>query len=99
MKTWLRMTGGLIVWGVHLTGVYLISSIADVVATADDPAWRMAALAFSGLCALIAAGVFGIAARRLASPSPRFPDQMAALGAGIAVIAIIWQAMPTLIGH
>lgn len=99
MKTWLWMTGGLIVWAVHFVGVYLISSTADVVATADDTRWRMAGLAFSGLCALITAGLFGTAARRLASPSPRFPDQMAAFGSGIAVIAIIWQALPTLIGH
>lgn len=99
MRTWAWMTGGLIVWGVHFIGVYLISSVADVVATADDARWRMAALAFSGLCALIAAGVLATAVRRPASPSARFPDQMARLGAGIAVIAIIWQALPSLIGH
>lgn len=99
MKTWAWMTGGLIVWAIHFIGVYLISSVADVLATADDVRWRMAGMAFSGLCVLLAAGVLVMAARRLASRSPSFPDQMAAFGAGIAVIAIVWQALPTLVGH
>lgn len=99
MKTWAWMLGGLTVWAVHFVGVYLVSSVADVVATADDAGWRMAALAFSGLCALIAAGLVWASVRRLNRRGPGFPDQMAALGSGVSLIAIVWQALPTLIGH
>lgn len=99
MKTWAWMLGGLIVWAMHFLGVYLISSLADVVTTADDPRWRMAGLAFSGVCGLITAALLWAAARRLRRRTPLFPDQMAALGAGVSLIAIVWQALPTLIGH
>lgn len=99
MKTWAWMTGGLIVWAIHFVGVYTLSSLADVVVTADDVRWRMAGLAFSGACVLIAGALLWTAARRLRRPAPRFPDQLAALGSGLSVIAIVWQALPTLIGH
>ncbi|KQW79804.1 hypothetical protein [Brevundimonas sp. Root1279] len=93
------MTGGLIVWAVHFIGVYLISSVADVVATADDAGWRMAGLAFSGLCALTAAASLWAALRRLRDRKDAFAGQIAAFGSGVAVIAIVWQALPTVIGH
>lgn len=102
MRAWAWMTGGLIVWTVHFLGVYLISSLADVAATADDPAWRMAGLAFSLACVLAAALLLWMSVRRLrlAGDGPtRFSDQLAALGAAVAVIAIIWQSLPTLIGY
>ena len=95
MKTWAWMLGGLIVWSVHFIGVYLISSVADVVATADDGGWRMAGLAFSGVCVLITGGILVVVFRR---GRLGFADQMAALGATIGLIAICWQALPTLIG-
>lgn len=100
MKAWGWMMGGLIVWAIHFLGVYVISSVGDVVATADDPLWRMAALAFSGLCALASAALLWLAARRLrATRGPRFQDQMAAFGAAISFVAICWQAIPTVIGY
>ncbi len=98
MKTWAWMTGGLWVWAVHFTGVYAIASLADVVAEADSPGWRMAALAFSGLCALAAAVILQAALRRVGRRGS-FADRIAALGSGLAVIAIVWQALPTVIGH
>lgn len=102
MRAWAWMTGGLIVWAVHFVGVYALSSLADVVASADDPVWRAAALAFSGVCVLASAFLLALAAKRLRrgdGEGRRFSDQLAALGAGIAFIAIIWQALPTVIGY
>lgn len=96
------MTGGLLVWAVHFLGVYTLSSLADVVARADDPAWRGAGLAFSGVCVLALAVLLALAARRLrrtGGEGGRFPDQLAALGAGLALVAIIWQSLPTVIGY
>lgn len=102
MRRWAWMLGGLIVWTIHFMGVYAIASLADVVARADDPAWRMAALAFSALCLSVAVGLALWAARRVRrrSEAPTgFGDQLALLGAGVAAVAIVWQALPTVIGH
>lgn len=96
------MSGGLIVWAVHFIGVYALSSVADVVASADDPAWRAVGLAFSGVCVLASTVLLVLAARRLRrtdGEAGRFPDQLAALGAGLAVVAIVWQALPTVVGY
>ena len=102
MKAWAWMTAGLLVWAAHFLGVYGLASLADVVASADDPFWRVAGLGFSGLCLLGAGALLGLAVRRLRRPVDevgRFPDQLAALGAGIACVAIAWQTLPTVIGY
>ena len=102
MRRWAWMLGGLIVWTVHFMGVYAIASLADVVSRADDLVWRMIGLAFSAACLLAALVLTGWAARRLRrreDPSAAFGDQLALLGGGVAAIAIIWQALPTVIGY
>ena len=102
MGRWLWMLGGLIVWAVHFMGVYAIASLGDVVSEADDPVWRMTGLAFSGVCLLAALGLTFLAGRRLGeadTPAVGFGDQLAVMGGGVAVVAIAWQALPTLVGH
>ena len=94
--------GGLILWAAHFLGVYAIASVADVVATADDPAWRMAGLGFSAVCVLAGVALGLIALRRLRRAEGEvsgFRRELAALGFGVAVVAMIWQALPTLTGH
>lgn len=102
MLRWAWMMGGLIVWTVHFMGIYAIASLADVVSRADDFGWRMGGLAFSGACVLAAVALTAAAARRArrpADPSARFGDQLALLGGGVATVAIVWQALPTVIGY
>ena len=101
MRAWGWMTGGLVVWGAHFLGVYVIASIADVVATADDLSWRVASLVFSGLCLAAALGLLVLALGRLRrqGDKPAFGNQLAALGTGVSAIAIVWQALPNLIGY
>jgi len=102
MGRWIWMLGGLIVWTVHFMGVYAIASLADVVSRADDPVWRMAGLAFSGLCLLAAVAVTVAGGRRLrreTDTAAGFGDQLAVLGGGVATVAIVWQALPTVIGY
>ena len=102
MRRWAWMLGGLIVWTVHFMGVYAIASLADVVSRADDFGWRMTGLAFSAACVLAALAITAVAARRVrrrADPSTGFGDQLALLGGGVAAVAIVWQALPTLIGY
>ena len=102
MGRWIWMLGGLIVWTVHFMGVYAIASLADVVSRADDPAWRMIGLAFSGVCVIAALAITVVAARRVRRPADAvagFGDQLALLGGGVATVAIVWQALPTVIGY
>lgn len=102
MLRWAWMMGGLLVWFVHFMGVYAIASLADVVSRADDPLWRMVGLGFSAACALATAALTVVALRRTrrgSDPSTRFGDQLALLGGGVATVAIVWQALPTLIGY
>jgi len=102
VRRWAWMLGGLIVWTVHFMGVYAIASLADVVSRADDAAWRMAGLGFSAACLLAALALAGLAAGRLrqTGESPiRFGDQLALMSGGVAAVAIVWQALPTVIGY
>jgi hypothetical protein len=102
MRRWAWMLGGLIVWAIHFAGVYALASLAAVVSAADDRAWRMTGLAFSGVCILAALALAVLAARRLdtsADPVIRFWNLLACLGAGLAAVAILWQALPALIGY
>jgi NO-binding membrane sensor protein with MHYT domain len=100
MKDWAFTLLGLIIWAVHFLGVYAIASLADVVSHADDPAWRLGVLAFSLVCGVTALGAGFAAIRRLArddgAQPGRFMTELAAVGAGIAFVAIIWQALPAL---
>ena len=102
MRRWAWMLGGLIVWTIHFMGVYAIARLADVVSRADDAAWRRAGRGFSAAC-LLAALILALAAarrvRRPADPLVRFGDQLALLGGGVAAVAIVWQALPTVMGY
>lgn len=94
------MTGGLLVWAAHFSGLYAFSSLADVVSTADNPAWRLAGLAFSALCFLTSVILLGLALRRRRDRGrASFTDDLAALSAGVSLIAVAWQALPTVIGY
>jgi hypothetical protein len=102
MKAWAWMTGGLLVWAVHFLGVYTLASLADVVATADDAGWRAAGLAFSVACVGATAVLLILALRRLSRQGGEgagFGNQLAAFGAGLAGLSIVWQALPTVIGY
>jgi hypothetical protein len=101
MQRWWYMLGGLLIWAVHFVGVYAIASIGDVVAQADHPRWRMIGLGFSGVCVMVGLGLFIQALRR-----GRADDDVSALanvlavsGAGIAVVAMIFQSLPTVVGY
>lgn len=102
MKAWSWMLGGLVVWAAHFLGLYALSSTADVIATADDALWRMAGLGFSMACIMLSTAILLVAVRRLRQPKSDialFADQVAAAGAGVGIIAMVWQALPTVIGY
>jgi hypothetical protein len=102
MKRWLFLLAGPLIWTGHFFGVYGIASIADVLTEADDPLARMIVFAFSAACALAAALVGAAAwraARRQGDDLDRFTVSVAGLGAAVAFVAILWQALPAAVGH
>jgi len=102
MRGWLLMTGGLLIWAAHFMGVYAISSLGDVVETADAPAWRMAALGFSLACVAAEAGFLLWVARTgraIEDGVGRLAVGVGFTGGLVGSLGVIWQAAPTLIGY
>lgn len=101
MQRWFYMLGGLLVWAVHFVGIYAIASIGDVIARADDPIWRMIGLVFSGMCVIAGVGLLIQALRRGRGGDDvsELGNVLAATGAGIAVVAMLFQSLPTVVGH
>jgi len=92
------MTGGLLIWAGQFLGVYLISSAADVAATAADAGWSLAGLAFSLICL---AGVVALGARAAmalrSSPTDereRFEWSLALGGSVIGGVGVLFQTLP-----
>ena len=101
MQRWLYMLGGLIVWAGHFVGVYAIASIGDVVSAADAPTWRLIGLAFSAVCAMLALALLIHALRRAdhGNDTIDLANTLARLGALLALISVIWQTLPTVVGY
>jgi hypothetical protein len=102
MRAWLFMLGGLVIWASHFLGVYLIASVADLVDEADAAAARRTVGGFTLLCAAAAAAI-GLGAWRRSrddsDPVSRFTDWLAAASGAFAMIAVLWQGLPALVGH
>jgi len=98
VKRWAIMTGGLLIWAGQFLGVYLISSAADVVATAADPAWSLAGLAFSLVCLAGIVALGGYAALALRSrrsdENARFQSSLALGGSLIGGVGVLFQTLP-----
>ena len=102
MRVWLFTLAGLLIWSVHFLGVYGIASLGDLITRAEDWPFRMAGLAFSALCFAGAGATTLVAVRRVRGAEEglaSFMDHLAALGGAVAMIAIAWQALPTLVGY
>lgn len=98
MLRWLWMTGGLVVWAGHFTGVYLLASLAAVVAHPDALAWRLAGLGFSLAC-LIACIALLIAALVQRRRRGGIGHDLAAMSGGLGALAVVFQAAPLVVGY
>jgi len=91
------MLAGLGVWAAHLTGVYAIASIADVVAVAHVGPARWAVGLLTLACVAADLALLASARRRARRPADglgRFTVSTAGLGAGLSLVAVLWQALP-----
>lgn len=94
MRRWLFLMGGLVVWTVHFFGIYAIASIL-----LDNMLSRALILLLTLLC-------LGANAFLLWWTLPRsngedelsgWTMKLAASGAGLSSVAVLWQGLPALI--
>lgn len=94
LRGWAPILGGLIVWAIHMLGLYAIFSWIDLAPENDGPG-RAGAAIFSLLCAVAAAGLSGFAFNdRRSSPDMR---AVGGYGAIVATVAIVFQSAPILL--
>jgi hypothetical protein len=99
MRRWLLLLGGLAVWAVHFLGVYVLASVADLRGPSEQEVWQAAHVVFSLACMVVCAALLVAAGRRMgnASPDTRFMSRISGAGAGLGLLAILWQSLPALI--
>lgn len=94
MRSWALLLGGLLVWTAHFFALYGIASIFP-----DTGLARI----LTGVATLIAAAgalwllVVAWRAGRSDDDLTRWTGGLTALGAGLALIAVLWQGLPALI--
>ncbi|MBO9544626.1 hypothetical protein [Caulobacter sp.] len=93
MSAWRTLLAGLAVWLVHFAIVYALPSL-DAIGAAP-PANLMIVHVLATLACLIIVGLLVFAGWRRGSA---FQHRIAALGAAMAGVAIVWQSAPALIG-
>ncbi len=99
MRPWLLMLAGFTAWAVHFTGVYVIASLEDLAWPGGTAHWRLIAALFTAVCAAICVGALALAWRYVAGLAPgprRFMGQLGAVGAGLALVAVVWQGLAVL---
>lgn len=89
MKSWLILLGGLLVWSVHFFGLYAIAEIAPQAALV---------LALTLVCLAADIGLL-LFIRRLPNGDAfaAWRRSVAAIGTGLSVLAVCWQALPALV--
>jgi hypothetical protein len=100
MRRWTFGLGGLLIWFVHFAGLYAIASVEAQTRADDAGAWKLVAITFSVACAGASVAVLTTAIGRLGrrgDPAAALMTQLAALGAGLGLIAIVWQSAAAVI--
>ncbi len=99
MSAWRTLLAGLVVWLIHFAIVYLLPSLEAIGAA---PPASLAILHGGATLACLAAAIvlalFAWKKGRSEEPHAAFRHRIAALGAVVAGVAIVWQAAPALIG-
>lgn len=97
MSAWRALLAGLSVWLLHFAIVYLLPSL-DAIGAAPPRVLDIVHVAVTLACLTAAVGVAVAAWRgaRVEDPGSAFRHRVAALGAAIAGVAIVWQAAPAL---
>ncbi len=93
MAAWRSLLGGLVVWAAHFLTLYILGSVFG---TSDTARLGVALATLVALAAIVALLVASRRSRE-ADPVLRWMASLGTLAAGLAIVAIIWQAMPALL--
>jgi hypothetical protein len=96
VRKWALLLGGLVIWALHFFAIYGVASIFPRQAAAH---WLTILLTLPALIG-DAALLWISAGRRLASPQgdlDAWMSDVAALGAALSFIAVLWQAAAALV--
>lgn len=96
MRAWATLLGGLLLWAAHFFALYGIASLFPGTAAAR---WLAAAATVAALAAGAVLLLKALARRREACGNDlgRWMAGLAALGSGIALVAIFYQGLPALL--
>ena len=87
------MLGGLLVWAAHFFTLYVLASVFG-----SSPAARIGTVAAT----LVAVAVDVVILRKVwrlgeGDPFRRWTASLGALGAGLSLVAVLWQGLPALV--
>lgn len=95
MPRWRLLLGGPLVWALHFGVIYAATSASEVIPNFTAAIARAAILMVTVLCLIACAWVLRSALRQPHSEAlTAFWRTVAATGAVLAIIAIIWQTLP-----
>lgn len=86
----LRVFAGVIVWALHFTAIYAFTSLACTRGMPDAVAWGI------GGATLAAVAACGWILRAALRRTPAFDAWLTAGIAAMALLAIVWEALPVL---
>lgn len=99
MSAWRSLLAGLLVWLLHFAIVYLLPSLDAIGAASPRNLTILHGVGtLACLAAVIALAIAALKKGRAEEPGAAFRHHIAALGAAMAGVAIVWQATPALIG-
>lgn len=99
MRAWRTLLAGLVVWLLHFAIVYLLPSLDAIGAASPKSLAILHGVAtLACLAAVIVLALLAWRKGRAEEPGAAFRHHVAALGAAMAGVAIVWQAAPALIG-
>ena len=97
MRTWFVILGGMMIWTVQFFSLYAFGSIWPYSTTA-----RVLAVIITLACLAAAAWLFVYCARLTAIEAPGqrlyWPARVGLAGAGLAIVSVLWQGLPAVIG-
>lgn len=96
MRAWLLLLGGLIVWAIQFFALYILASVFG-----SSPAARIGTALVTLPCLAATAWLLIRATRARQAATDRLDRwiaSVAAAGAALAIVSVLWQALPALIG-
>lgn len=97
MRRWLLLLGGPLIWAAHFAVIYTIASVSIAAAGETTPAARAAMIVAGGGGALACALLIRHALRNDDRDDlSAFLRGVGGIGAGISLVAILWQTLPAM---